>query len=66
MGRNYLTSFNQAKIINECINNANKIISEQVKDYLLKMDDMKRVRVYSSEVKEKSHITIPQKYRMHK
>jgi hypothetical protein len=52
-GRTHLCSFSQAKIIKETIVSARKIIAEEVKEYLLNMDNMKQIRVNRSVLKEK-------------
>ena len=59
-GRSYLCSFNQATKIKEMIATAKKIIAEEVKEYLLNTDDVKRIRVNRSILKEKSKIRVPE------
>ena len=59
-GRTHLCSFSQAKIIKETIASAKKIIAEEVKEYLLNMDNVKRTRVNRSILKEKSKIRVPE------
>ena len=58
--RVYLCAYNQAKFIKEKIGCARKIIAEQVKEYLLNVDNLKRIRVNRSVLKDKSVIEVPE------